>query len=163
MADIKAMRIVSGGQTGVDRAALDAALELGLACGGWCPKGRWAEDGEIPAHYPLKETPSTDPATRTRANVKESDATLVLTDGEPTDGTRLAMTLAGDLHKPCLCIDFTVGADIEAVRNWITETGAEVLNVAGPRESNAPGIYEMAHGFLVMALAPWARTHPRPH
>ena len=158
-----ALRILSGGQTGVDRAALDAALELGLACGGWCPKGRWAEDGEIPERYPLNETTSTDPATRTRANVADADATLVLTDGEPTDGTRLAMSAAGDLHKPCLCVDFTVGADIERVRTWIEETGAASLNVAGPRESNAPGIYQMAHGFLVMALAPWATTHPRTH
>jgi hypothetical protein len=157
------IRILSGGQTGVDRAALDAARELGLACGGWCPKGRWAEDGEIPRHYPLQETASTDPAKRTRANVRDADATLVLTDGEPTDGTRLAMKVAGNLGKPLLCIDFTVGADIEAVRRWIDETGAKTLNVAGPRESNAPGIYEMAHGFLVMALAPWARTHPSPH
>ncbi|HLF11639.1 MAG TPA: putative molybdenum carrier protein, partial [Gammaproteobacteria bacterium] len=88
------LRIVTGGQTGVDRAALDAALELGLACGGWCPKGRWAEDGEIPPRYPLKETTSTDPARRTRANVRDADATLVLTDGEPTGGTRLTMSVA---------------------------------------------------------------------
>ena len=160
---LNSLRIVSGGQTGVDRAALDAALELGLACGGWCPKGRWAEDGEIPARYPLTETLSNDPAQRTRANVAESDATLVLTDGEPTDGTRLAMSAAGDLNKPCLCVDFTVGADIERVRAWIDETGAACLNIAGPRESNAPGIYEMAHGFLVMALAPWAKTPPKHH
>jgi len=161
MTGTSTLRIVSGGQSGVDRAALDAALELGLACGGWCPKGRWAEDGEIPERYPLEETESTDPAKRTRANVRDADATLILTDGEPTGGTRLAMTIAGNLDKPCLCVDFTVGADVEAVRAWIAETGAEVLNVAGPRESRAPGIYQLAHGFLLMALGPWAKTHPR--
>jgi hypothetical protein len=155
------LMILSGGQTGVDRAALDVARELGLASGGWCPKGRWAEDGAIPAGYPLTETESADPGVRTRANVEDADATLVLTDGEPTDGTRLALASAGDLGKPCLCVDFALGADIERVRAWIGQSGARSLNIAGPRESNAPGIYEMAHGFLVMALAPWARTHPK--
>ena len=72
------MEIVSGGQTGVDRAALDAALALGMRCGGWCPAGRWAEDGPIDPRYPLRETPSGDPAQRTEWNVRDSDATLIL-------------------------------------------------------------------------------------
>ena len=80
-------RIVSGGQTGVDRAALDVALELSIPCGGWCPKGRKAEDGALPARYPLKETPSEEYAQRTTWNVRDSDGTLILTHGAPTGGT----------------------------------------------------------------------------
>ena len=149
-------RIVSGGQSGVDRAALDAAEMLGLERGGWCPKGRWAEDGPIPESYPLKETRARSPSGRTRANVRDSDATLIFTDGAPTGGTRLTLAIAEQLKKPCLCVDFSLGTEATMVRRWIRESGAEILNVAGPRESHSPGIYDMAHGFLLMALKPWA-------
>ena len=80
-------KIVSGGQTGVDRAALDVALELGIPCGGWCPRGRRAEDGALSARYPLMETPSDDYVQRTTWNIRDSDGTLILTRGEPTGGT----------------------------------------------------------------------------
>lgn len=154
-------RIVSGGQSGVDRAALDVAEVLGLERGGWCPKGRWAEDGPIPESYPLKETRARSPSGRTRANVRDSDATLILTDGAPTGGTRLTLAIAEQLKRPTLCVDFSLGTDIKLVQRWIRESQADVLNVAGPRESNAPGIYDMAHGFLVMALKPWANGKRR--
>src|SRR5947209_11260398 len=86
-------KIVSGGQTGVDRAALDVALELGLPCGGWCPKGRRSEGGRIPERYPLRETTSAAYPARTRRNVLYSDGTLVLTNGPPTGGTALTIEL----------------------------------------------------------------------
>ncbi|MBT7265582.1 MAG: molybdenum cofactor carrier, partial [Rhodospirillaceae bacterium] len=90
-------KIISGGQTGVDRAALDAALRLGIDCAGWCPLGRWAEDGEIAAHYPVLETESPDPAERTSLNVSESDGTLVLGDEGLDDGSMLTVELAQKL------------------------------------------------------------------
>jgi Circularly permutated YpsA SLOG family len=98
-------RIVSGGQTGVDRAALDVALELGLECGGWCPRGRRAEDGEIPARYPLRETRSAGYPVRTERNVRDSDATLVLHEGRLGRGTALTAGCARRLGRPLLEVD----------------------------------------------------------
>ncbi len=147
-------KIVSGGQTGVDRAALDAALELGLSCGGWCPKGRRAEDGPIPLHYPLTETPSDDYAQRTEWNVRDSDGTLVLTRGAPTEGTAYTIQVAARLKKPCLVVDLDGAPPEAAVRTWLKAHRVETLNVAGPRESKAPGIYTEAARFLRALLAP---------
>ncbi len=92
-------KIVSGGQTGVDRAALDAALALGVPCGGWCPRGRRAEDGEIPARYPLRETPLPTYEQRTEWNVRDADGTLVLTRGPASGGTALTLALAERLGR----------------------------------------------------------------
>jgi hypothetical protein len=140
-------QIISGGQTGVDRAALDAARAVGLAVGGWCPRGRWAEGRTIPPRYPLRETASDDPAERTRLNVSDSDATLVLTSGVPDAGTRLTVDVARELGRPLAVFDIaaTDGSDIRA---WIAATRPKRLNVAGPRESNAPGIYARARALL---------------
>src|SRR5215471_7567840 len=100
------LRIVSGGQTGVDRAALDAALELGVPCGGWCPRGRAAEDGPIDDRYPLHETPSRDVEQRTEWNVRDSDGTLILNRGpELTGGTLLTQRVAQRDRKPWMVID----------------------------------------------------------
>jgi len=96
-------RILSGGQTGVDRAALDVALELGIPCGGWCPAGRRAEDGRIPAIYPVQETESRNYAVRTRRNVRDTDGTLVLVNGPVSGGTRLTVKCADDENKPRGC------------------------------------------------------------
>src|SRR6266851_4977853 len=95
-------KIISGGQTGVDRAALDVALELGIPCGGWCPKGRRAEDGRIPKRYPLVETPTPAYPVRTEWNVRDSDGTLVLARGQASGGTALTIEFATDYGKPCL-------------------------------------------------------------
>jgi hypothetical protein len=147
------MKIVSGGQTGVDRAALDVALELGLLCGGWCPRGRKAEDGSIPDRYRLTETRSVDYAQRTEWNVRDSDATLVLTRGQPSGGTALTIDLARRLGKPRLVVDLDEQPDAGKVRGWIESQKVSVLNVAGPRESQSPGIHAAAADFLRAILS----------
>src|SRR5262245_54833883 len=92
-------KIISGGQSGVDRAALDVALELGIPCGGWCPKGRRAEDGPLPDRYPLDETQTSFYPERTRRNVRDSDGTLILADGAAKGGTALTIELAEQMQK----------------------------------------------------------------
>jgi hypothetical protein len=149
---MKIERIVSGGQTGVDRAALQVALELGIPCGGWCPRGRRAEDGRIPSRYPLRETPSSAYPQRTEWNVRDSDGTLVLTTGRADRGTALTLTLAARLHKPCLRLDLGSTPAAEALRAWILAHRIQALNVAGPRESRTPGIGKRAAAFLRAAL-----------
>lgn len=141
-------KVVSGGQTGVDRAALDAASACGLAIGGWCPAGRWAEDGPVPDRYPLAETPSSDPAQRTAWNVRDADATLALVRGEPRGGTALATTCARRDGRPLLVVDLDAPPTPAEVLAWLARSGAAVLNVAGPRESEAPGIQRAAEGWL---------------
>ena len=135
-------RIVSGGQTGVDRAALDVALELGLPCGGWCPKGRRAEDGMLDARYPLRETPSDEYLERTEWNVRDSDATLILNRGALTGGTAQTLLFAHRLRKPCLIIGLSGTADPSGMLEWVERQHVRTLNVAGPRESKSPGVYE---------------------
>jgi hypothetical protein len=141
-------RIISGGQTGVDRAALDVALELGIACGGWCPQGRRAEDGPIDARYPLQETPWWGYPQRTEWNVRDSDSTLILTRGEPDRGTALTAELAAGMNKPCLVVKLEERPNGDAVRIWLETKGIRILNVAGPRESSRPGIHAEAVRFL---------------
>jgi hypothetical protein len=149
---MKVERIVSGGQTGVDRAALKVAQEIGIPGGGWCPRGRRAEDGRIPPRYPLRETPSSAYPQRTEWNVRDSDGTLVLTAGRADRGTALTLALAARLQKPCLRLDLEAAPAAEALRAWIRTHGIRVLNVAGPRESRAPGIGRRSAAFLRAAL-----------
>ena len=125
-------KIISGGQTGVDRAALDVALELELPCGGWCPKGRKAEDGPIDCRYPLRETNSSDYRVRTEKNVKDSDGTLILTWGAPTGGTAFTIKMAEKHKKPYLVFDLSKNMDSTHAVNWIKAQGIAALNVAGP-------------------------------
>jgi len=141
---LRVARIVSGGQTGVDRAALEAARNLGVPIGGWCPAGGWAEDLTEPpgllAHFPeLRATPSADPAQRTEWNVRDSDATLVLTrGGVRSPGTAATVELAVRLERPHLVVDVGESALVEG---WLRQLGRGlVLNIAGPRDSQAPGI-----------------------
>lgn len=141
-------RLISGGQTGVDRAALDVALEVGIPCGGWCPRGRRAEDGRIPARFPLQECSSRNYAVRTRLNVVESDGTLILTRGSLSGGTALTDSIARELGKPCLVIDLVAEFDAQPVEEWIAENRIRTLNVAGPRESQQVGIYDQARDYL---------------
>jgi hypothetical protein len=146
-------KIISGGQTGVDRAALDVALELGMACGGWCPKGRRAEDGPIAERYPLKETASRAYPQRTRCNVLDSDGTMVLTRGCPSGGTALTIRIAEKNGKPHLVIDLNRPRDPSRVQAWCRTHQIRVLNVAGARESESPGIYEQATDLLKAVLS----------
>jgi hypothetical protein len=147
------VKIISGGQTGADRAALDVAIALGIACGGFVPRGRRAEDGPLPAHYPLRETASAAYEVRTRENVLHADATLILTRGRVAGGTALTVAIARDLGRPFVVVDLAGAADVEAVREWLARERVRVLNVAGPRESSHPGIYEDAGQFLRRLLA----------
>lgn len=149
-------RIVSGGQTGVDRAALDVALELGIPCGGWCPLGRRSEDGAIPARYPLEETPTANYEERTEWNVRDSDGTLVIYVGAPASdsGTAYTIRLTRKFRKPHMLVDPTGASDLlfDAVRQWIAAEHICILNVAGPRESSNPGIHDAAAEFLKAVL-----------
>ncbi len=151
--------IVSGGQTGVDRAALDVALALGLPCGGWCPRGRRAEDGVIAAHYPLTETPRAAYLQRTAWNVRDADATLVLLRRGPVGGTRATVRIARRRGRRCRVVVLGANARPGAVAGWLRAARVRVLNVAGPRESEAPGVYRAALAFLreVLAATPTKR------
>ena len=152
----RVLTVLSGGQTGVDRAALDVALELGLPCGGWCPRGRRAEDGELTARYPLRETPSAEYPQRTTWNVRDSDATLILHAGRVDRGTALTARIAEGQGRPVLRLDVRTAAP-SSLRDWIETERIARLNVAGPRESRSPGIYDSARRFLRSA---WSRDGP---
>jgi hypothetical protein len=140
--------IVSGGQTGVDRAALDVAIAHAIPHGGWCPRGRRAEDGPIPSRYLLREHASADYAARTEQNVLDSDATLVLAVGMPRDGTALTVRLATRHERPCLTVDLDHPPTAASVLEWLRRHAVRTLNVAGPRESTHPGIHDRASAFL---------------
>jgi hypothetical protein len=145
-------KVISGGQTGVDRAALDVALEFGIPCGGWCPKGRKAEDGPIDKRYPLQETASTRYRIRTEKNVIESDGTLMLTWALPKGGTALTIKFAQRHKKPYCIVDLSVGGDPNTVKEWAKINRIRVLNVAGPAQSDAFEIYGRAVTFLKSVL-----------
>ena len=140
--------IISGGQTGVDRAALDAALASRIGHGGWCPRGRIAEDGIIGAHYRLRETDSADYAVRTRWNVRDSDGTVILKTGQLEGGTALTARITRTLNKPVLIIDLDQPFQRMQIEDWINDNEINILNVAGPRESKQPGIYQKAYDLL---------------
>jgi hypothetical protein len=132
------LMIISGGQTGVDRGALDAALELGSTCGGWCPEGRRAEDGRIPVRYPLRELIGGAYADRTRRNVEDAEGTLILHLGPVSGGTQLTLETCRRLGKPVLLLDAaTVSSEDGAAQacSFVAAHDIRRLNVAGPRES----------------------------
>jgi len=138
---ISPLKIVSGGQSGVDRGALDAAMAAGTPCGGWCPAGRLAEDGIIPASYPLQEMPSPHYTARTRQNVIDSDATLIIYFGELEGGTANTLGFCRELHKPCYCLDaqrYDAAQAAMLIKQFIDEHDVAILNVAGPRASKQP-------------------------
>jgi hypothetical protein len=138
-------KIVSGGQTGADRAALDVALALGISHGGWITKDRKTESGPLPERYQLQEIDSNSYAARTEKNVKDSDGTLILSHGRPTGGSALSSKFAAKHNRPWLHIDLKKTAAFRAaeqIRTWIEENDIEILNVAGPRASKDPYIYQ---------------------
>jgi hypothetical protein len=146
----KVARIVSGAQTGVDRAALDFARSRAIDHGGWVPRGRIAEDGPIPAVYRVTETETGKYRERTERNVLDSDGTLIIFEDRISGGTAFTRLFALERGKPCLMVD--VGRDkpdvAEAVCSWIRRHRIAVLNVAGPRESQNPGIYAKSLALL---------------
>jgi hypothetical protein len=146
-------RIVSGAQTGADRAALDFAISHGIPHGGWCPKGRRAEDGRIPPHYQLTETPSKDYEQRTRWNVRDSDATLIISLS-PTLGGGSAYTrrCAEQLDQPCLHVH-PGNDDPKTIKDFLERHRVKTLNVAGPRASTEPGITAYVAEVLERSLA----------
>jgi hypothetical protein len=151
-------RIVSGGETGVDRAALDFAIAMGIDYGGWCPRGGWAEDlprppGVLSLYPRLAETPGRDPEQRTRWNVRDSDATLIIIRaGAVSPGTDRALSVAREFGRPHLVVNSD--QPVSAIDELLGAFDGEVfLNVAGPRESEAPGIYDQAGEFLERWLA----------
>lgn len=161
-------KVVSCGQTGADRGGLDAAIELGVRHGGWCPKGRRAEDGAISTKYQLVETRSTDYVARTELNVIDSHCTVVFTFGKPTGGSNKTVALADKHHRPCLCVNLANMSDewaARAVLEWLSPGGLivpgapspqpnPVLNVAGSRESRSPGIRQRVKQVMLMVLKP---------
>lgn len=156
------MKLISGGQTGVDLAALQFAADRGLAYGGWVPKGRTNEDGIIPDRFKgLTEAPDSIPATRTRLNVEASDATLILTNGANSPGTAVTQRFAAEAKRPCLSV--SLGGDlawaVADARRWLEDVRPAVLNIAGPRESEAPGIGGLSRMFLEMTLDDPPRSH----
>ena len=149
------IKIISGGQTGADRAGLDVAIEIGIPHSGWIPKGRLTEEGKLPVKYKLKETKTANYPQRTELNVIDSDATIIFTHGKLTGGSALTQSLAKKHDKPCLHIDFdgmSESSAIEIIKNWINEKKIKILNVAGSRASKDPDIYDCVKRVLWSAL-----------
>ena len=147
------MKIVSGGQTGVDRAALNAALECGVEAGGWCPEGRLAEDGIIPEKYPVKELHGSGYRQRTKMNVIDSDGTAIIYFGYPTGGTEQTIMFCIEEQKPHMLIDaeeLSIGRASRKIEQFIEDHTIAVLNVAGPRAGGEPRAYAYAYARKVI-------------
>jgi len=141
------MKIISGGQTGVDRAALDVALKHGMECGGWCPAGRLDELGKIPDRYPVRELEQGSFAERTLQNVRDADGTVVIFKNGLHGGTEFTVQCCKQLQRPHLLIDAAQVSSEAASRllaDFVREREIEMLNVAGPRQSEWPEGYEYA-------------------
>jgi hypothetical protein len=149
-------KIISGGQTGVDQAALDVAIRLGISHGGWIPKGRLTEDGPLPPHYQLQEIPTDSYEARTKKNVQDSDGTLLISRGTPKGGTDYTRRMALNLGKQLLHIDLSLGqrpSDAASlIVSWIEMNRIETLNVAGPRASQDPDIHMDTINIMTHAL-----------
>lgn len=156
-------RIISGGQTGADRGSLDAAIDSGYEHGGWCPRGRKAADGTIPERYNLQETEESDYPPRTEKNVLDGDGTLVFSSRlRSSPGSRLTRALCAKHNKPCISVDIDhlrfeisngdVSETLDGLVKWVNEHNIEVLNVAGSRESKAPGIWYLTYETITRLL-----------
>jgi hypothetical protein len=160
----KLTKIISGGQTGVDQAALRAAKDCGLTIGGWCPPGRVSEEGVIPPQFPLKETeqerspdaPDVPRSQRTEWNVRDSDGTLVIRSAcAPSAGTEWAIRCAARYGRPLLICGIEDAEANEKIKQWLWEAPIKRLNVAGPSEGTAPGIGDRAHALLRSVFKDW--------
>jgi hypothetical protein len=150
---MKPIKIVSGGQTGADRAALDWALAHKLPCGGWCPKGRKSEDGPIDPKYLLKETPLAAYLQRTECDVRDSDATVLFSIAPfLSGGSKKTVEFAGEHKKPCLHLCARDKSVAEKLKAFIEEHRVKILKVAGPRASKEPGVGEFVRTVLDKAF-----------
>jgi len=148
-------KIISGGQTGVDQAALDVAIKLDIPHGGWIPKGRKTERGPLPDKYLLQEMPNGSYVNRTEKNVINSDGTLIISHGELSGGSEFTRIIVQKRNRPCLHVDLNkiiIFKAAEQIKTWIEKNKIEVLNIAGPRESNDPKIYKATEEVLETAL-----------
>jgi hypothetical protein len=146
------LKIISGGQSGADRAALDAAIARGIGHGGWLPAGRKTEDGPLSSKYVMKEMTSASYPARTAKNVEEADATLIVSHGPLTGGSALTARIAAEQHKPCLHIDLDRLSHLSAVqliKRWLREHRPEVLNIAGPRAGSDSSIYADVYALVL--------------
>jgi len=149
------MKIISGGQTGADRGGLDAAIELDVAHGGWAPKGRKAEDGQVPEVYQLDECSRGGYPYRTRLNVYEADCTLIFTHGKPMSGSRLTVDCCIQYGRTYMTIDLDKVVDdriIDLIVRMVKHGDFEIINVAGSRESKAPGIQQQVKEIMIKVL-----------
>jgi len=150
-------KIVSGGQTGADRAALDVAVEYGIPHGGWIPRGRKTEDGRLSEKYHLKEIQSISYPRRTELNVIDSDGTLIISHGNLSGGSAYTLEMAKKHKRPCVHIDLNEISEykaVEIIKYWTDVKGIETLNVAGARASEDPEIYEVTKNLLKSVLYP---------
>ncbi|HPC85294.1 MAG TPA: putative molybdenum carrier protein [Smithellaceae bacterium] len=148
-------KIISGGQTGADRAALDFAIARNIPYGGWLPRGRRTEDGALDSKYRLREMPTTDYAKRTEQNVLEADGTVIISHGFPVAGSALTLEFARRHERPCLHLDLKVLSPKQAAEtlvSWLGENRIRVLNVAGPRAGRDPAIYPAVMDLLERSM-----------
>ena len=151
-------KIVSGGQTGVDRSGLDVAIKLGIPHGGWCPRGRRSEAGKIPDRYELTETNAADYSVRTEKNVTDSDGTLIFFWQRLTGGTKLTAKLVKKYDRPMLKIDLgeipnePAHSICQQFKTWVTENQIQILNIAGPRKSSAPEVVQRTQTVLTCLI-----------
>lgn len=150
-------KIISGGQTGADRAALDTAIEISIRHGGWVPKGRKTEDGRLSTKYNVQETNAIDYEQRTEFNILDSDGTLIISHGNLKGGSARTQQLARKHHRSCIHIDLDEISSykaVEIIQAWIDSKDIRVLNVAGPRASEDPWIYDDVKNILRSLLYP---------
>ena len=150
-------KIISGGQTGADQAALDFAIEHGIPHGGWIPKGRKTEDGILPDKYHLQEMPTASYPKRTEKNILDSDGTLIFSKGKLTGGSALTRKLAKQHQRPWLHVDLdqvTAREAAQMIAGWVDQNNIQTLNVAGPRASKDSGIHDIVIGILENVLKP---------
>lgn len=148
-------KIISGGQTGADRAALDFAIENGIPHGGWCPKGRLTEEGPLAKKYRLSETKTEDYNERTLQNILDSDATLIFCHGELSGGSLYTLILALKYERPVLVVDLGGSVLPKEVKNWIGKHHIKILNIAGPRASKNPLIFQDVKSYLKELIREW--------